>query len=92
MKTVLYIGMDNKPIEVETKCTIRNYQPITEYFTLDGKRVMLKAIKNACSYAEPYNHKQYPFLTKPIIKQNAIVSPSIIDNGYSCHDFEIVII
>lgn len=92
MKTILYIGMDNNPIEIEIKYTIKNYELIETYFTLDGKKFMLKAINNAYAYHNPSNYMQYIKNSQTAIEKGSIVSPSVINKGYSCHDFEIVIV
>jgi hypothetical protein len=93
MQTVLYYGMNNKPIEVFKQQHINNrYQTVTEYYTLDGKKVMFQAINNAIAYNLPYNYKQYPNHSIPIIHAGSIVSPDIINKGYSSHNFDIVLI
>ena len=92
MKTVLYIGINNKPIEVEIKYTIKNYKTIETYFTLDGKKIMLKANINAYAYHNSSNYMRYIKNSQTAIKKGSIVSPSVINNGYSYHDFEAIIV
>jgi hypothetical protein len=93
MKTVLYIGMENKPIEVETRQHINNrYQVETDYYNMEGNRIMLQAQNDIIAHDPPCDFMQYPNYSKPIIKTGSIVSPAMINNGYSCHNFSIIII
>ena len=90
MKTVLYIGMTNQPVEVITKTYMgSNYKVITDYFTLDGKKLMLEAVKDSTAYYPAFNYSSYANNVLPIIKAGTVVSPSVLGNGYSCHDFKL---
>jgi tricorn protease-like protein len=92
MKIVLYYGMENKSIEVFTQQYINNrYQVITDYYTLDGKKLMFQAQSNVYGYDPPHDYKQYINYSLPIIQKGSIVSPNVIMRGYSSHNFDIVV-
>ena len=92
MKTILYVGMENKPYEVDTMVYVNErYLPVTLYY-IDGKKVMLKANRSALAYSPAHDNMQYPNHNLPIIQAGKVVSPEVLDKGYSSHDFELIIL
>lgn len=90
MKTKIYIGMDNTPVDVTiTQKRNKRYQIEYGYFT-DVGEIMLRAVKDVIPYGF-YGDRyiQYPISGRMICK-GEIVSPEVLNRGYSSHYFEIV--
>jgi hypothetical protein len=87
---IIYIGMCNTPVHTTKVSYVgKDYRVHTDYYTPDGKPLRLVATRNAAAYCPPCDYKQYPDRAKPIIPAGAIVSPNVLDQGYSGHDFAI---
>jgi hypothetical protein len=90
MKKIIYLGMANKPYEVYETAYIKNFKVVYQYENNNGKRVMLKALKNQFAYYPPCDYKQYVNRTQPILKEGKLYSIDILDKGYSGHYMELV--
>ena len=91
MNTTIEIGMDNKLIPCVTKCHLDRFTVITDYYTLDGKKIMLQVIRDSISYYPEFHYMEFPDTLQPKVLKGSIVSPSILGKGYSGHDFKMML-
>ena len=90
MKTVLYLGIQNTPIEVEkTVCLGSDYR-IHSSYSINGNPIVLRATRNACAYYPPHDCVSYPNHTVSPCVAGQLYPVSVLDAGFSGHDFEVV--
>jgi len=89
MKKIIYLGMNNVPHEVFETAYVKNSKVIYQYENNNGKKVMLKALKDNIAYFPPCDNKKYPNNSLPMCKKDQLYSIDILDKGYSGHYFEL---
>ena len=90
MKRIIYLGMENKPYTVYETAHVKNFKVVYQYENDNGKKVMLKALKNVLAYNNPVDHKQYINNYFKPLQENKLYSIDILNNGYDPHHFELV--
>ena len=90
MKKIIYLGMENKPFEVFETAHVKKFKVVYQYENNNGKKVMLKAIKDNNAFYPPSNFKQFPNNSLPTCKEGKLYSIDILNKGYSGHYFELI--
>ena len=90
MKKIIYLGMENKAHEVFEAAHVENFKVIYQYENNNGKKVMLRALKDNNAYNPPHDFKQYPNNMLPNCKAGKLYPIDILSKGYSGHYFELV--
>lgn len=90
MKRIIYLGMDNKPHEVFETAHVENFKVVYQHENNNGKKVMLKAIKDNNAYYPEHNHEQHVNNLMPTCKEGKLYPVDILSKGYSGHYFELV--
>jgi len=92
METTLYIGMENKPITAIVSHKLSsNYTVRKDYFTPEGKRIMLKAERECIAYYPANEHMMYPNRNYKPLPAGNLYSPQVLERGYDPHSFSIVL-
>jgi len=90
MKKIIYLGMNNDPFEVFETAHVKNFRVVYQYENNNGKKVMLKAIKDNFAYFPPHDFVQYPNNSLPACKAGKLYPIDVLNKGYSGHHFELV--
>lgn len=90
MKKIIYLGMENDPYEVFETAYVKNFKVVYQYENNQGKKVMLKAIKDNIAYYPPNDFKQFANNMLPICKAGKLYPIDILNKGYSGHYFELI--
>ncbi len=90
MKKIIYLGMDNKPHEVFETAYVKNFKVVYQHENNNGKKVMLKALKDNIAYYPENNYMMYPNNLLPSCKKDHLYNIDILEKGYSGHYFELI--
>jgi hypothetical protein len=90
MTKILYLGLENKPYKVYETAHVENFRVVYQYENDNGKKVMLRTLKNSIAYHPAHDFKEYPNNVLPVLQANKLFSIDILSKGYSEHDFELV--
>lgn len=92
MKKIIYLGMENKPYEIYETAHVKNDKVIYQYENNNGKKVMLKALKDNIAYYPPHNFQQFANYILLECKAGKLYPIDILNKGYSGHYFELVVV